>query len=165
MTQTATKVVCNASPLDVYVVETVGGVEQSYGPIPPGGSLTVPLSDADVAQAQTDAAAAASEAAAYQAAPATAADHAAASHALISEKLASIPVTREALPTILEALLGEAAAAIPFFETYALDPAMNSPQWTAFQALNQTTKDRLLFDALRALAGALRYLTGELPTS
>ena len=165
MTQTATKVVCNASDNDVYVVETVGGVQQTYGPIPPGGSLTVPLSDDDVAQAEADAAASAAEASAYQAAPATAADHAVASAALITEKLAAVPIARDELPTILETLLGEAAAAIPFFETYALDPSMTATQWTAFQALDQTTKDRLLYDTVRSLAALMRYLTGDLPTS
>jgi len=96
---------------------------------------------------------------------ATAADHTVVSDAIRSQKLAAIPISREALPTILENLLGEAAAAIPFFEKYAHDSSMSSPQWTAFQALDQTTKDRLLYDLLRSVAALMRYLTGELPTA
>lgn len=96
---------------------------------------------------------------------ATADDHAAASAAIVSKQLASVPVQRDQIEPILQKLLGEAAAAIPFFEKYALDPSMTSPQWTAFQALDQTTKDRLLYDAVRSLAALMRYLTGDLPTS
>ena len=41
---------------------------------------------------------------------------------------------------------------------------MTSQQWTAFQALPQATKDRLLYDAVRSLAALMRYLTGVLPS-
>lgn len=96
---------------------------------------------------------------------ATAADHAAASEALITAQLAAVPVQRDQVEPILQNLLGESASAIPFFEKYALDPSMTSQQWTDFQALDQTTKDRLLYDCVRSLAALMRYLTGDLPSS
>lgn len=127
---------------------------------------TVPTTvDSDTvteAAAGADAAATAAREA-YLAAAATAEDHATASAAIITEKLAEVPVPRGSLDSILRALLGQAAAAIPFFEQYALDPDMNAQQWTDFQALNQTTKDRLLYDAIRSLAALMRYLSGDLP--
>lgn len=129
---------------------------------------TVPASaDAEVivAAAAGAAAAAAAAAAAYEQAPATAADHAAASAAIITEKLAAVPITRSELTGILQVLLGEATAAISFFETYALDPNMDSEQWSSFQSLDQATKDRLLYDLVRSMAAVQRYLSGNLPTA
>lgn len=123
------------------------------------------MNDAEFAQWQADEAAAAEAEAAYAAAPATAEDHAAVSASIITEQLDSVGITREVLPTILQTLLGQAQPAIEFFEQHALDPAMDSPQWTAFQALDQTTKDRLLYDLLRTVAALLRYQTGNLPTA
>lgn len=96
---------------------------------------------------------------------ATGSDHAAVSAQIVSEQLASVPVPRDQLAPILQTLLGDAAAAIPFFERYALDPSETSEQWTAFQALDQQTKDRLLYDALRTLTALMRYLTGNLPAT
>lgn len=124
-----------------------------------------PMNDDQYAQWQADQQALTDSEIAYQAAPATADDHAAASAALITSGLASVPVPRDQLPAILQTLLGEASAAIPFFEQYAKDPSEASTQWTNFQALDQTTKDRLLYDSLRTLSALLRYLTGNLPTS
>jgi hypothetical protein len=96
---------------------------------------------------------------------ANAEDHAAVSAGIVTEKLAAVAITREELPAILQTLLGEASSAIPFFEQYALDPSMTSQQWADFQALDQTTKDRLLYDLVRSTASLMRYLTGDLPTS
>ena len=79
--------------------------------------------------------------AAQNAQPATAADHRTASAQIIDEKLASVPVSRGELPTILQNLLGEAVAAIPFFEKYALDPSMTAAQWEEFQTLPQHAKN------------------------
>jgi hypothetical protein len=94
---------------------------------------------------------------------ATAADHQAASAAIITEKLAAVPVPRDDLATILQGLLDQTADAIPFFEQYALDPSMSAQQWTDFQQLDQTTKDRLLYDVVRSMAAIMRYLSGDLP--
>lgn len=129
---------------------------------------TVPDSVADLTV--TDAAdgaeaAAQAAAAAYAAAPATAADHAVASAQIITDKLAAVPVPRDKVSVILQSLLGEASKAIPFFEQYALDPSMTAQQWVDFQALNQTTKDRLLYDVVRSLAALMRYLSGDLPVT
>lgn len=137
--------------------------------IEPDGTMvaTVPAA-ADAAAVQQAAAGAPTpeqQAAAYAAAAATAEDHAAASAQLITDKLASVPVPRGDLKAILQALLGQAADAIPFFEQYALDPSMTAQQWTDFQQLDQATKDRLLYDVVRSMAAVMRYLTGDLPTS
>lgn len=93
--------------------------------------------------------------AAYAAAPATAQDHASASAAIVTEKLAAVPVSREALPTILQTLLGEASAGIPFFENAVANWSNLTPQ----------QKDECAKDACRVAAAVLRYLTGDLPTS
>lgn len=96
---------------------------------------------------------------------ATAEDHASASRSILTAQLAAVPVQKTEIATILGGLLGQAKSAIPFFEQYALDPSMTAQQWTDFQALDQSTKDRLLYDAVRSLAALMRYLTGDLPTS
>lgn len=84
---------------------------------------------------------------------------------IITQNLSAAGVTREQLPPIFQQLLSEAQSGVPFFEKYALDPSMTSQQWTDFQALDQTTKDRLLYDAVRTLAALMRYLTGDLSTA
>lgn len=96
---------------------------------------------------------------------ATAGDHESASAAIVSEKLAAIPITREQLPLILEGLLGEATSAIPYYENYTLTPDPTTA-WTNFQALDQTSKDRILYNCCRSLAAIMRYLSGDLqPTA
>jgi len=95
---------------------------------------------------------------------ATSADRATVSDQLITEKLASAPVTRDELPTILQNLLGEASSAIPYYEGYTTKPDP-ATAWTNFQALDQATKDRILYNACRSLGALVRYLSGDLPTS
>lgn len=101
----------------------------------------------------------------YEAAAATAEDHSTVAAKMLTEQLADVPVSRAQLQPILNQLLTDASSAIPFFELYAYDPAMTAQQWIDFQALDQTTKDRLLYDCVRSLAALMRYLTGHLRTS
>lgn len=84
------------------------------------------------------------------------------SAAIVSGNLAKAGLNVDQLASALQDLLAEAQAAIPYFEQYALDPSMTSQQWTAFQALDESTKDRLLYDTIRTLAALMRYLTGAL---
>lgn len=147
---------------DLGNVQSAVWIDLDADPANIGWWVTIP---ADVAQSEIDAAIAAYTPPPPPSTVATAADHAAASAALVTAQLAAVPIPRDQIETILQALLGEAASAIPFFEKYALDPSMTGKQWTDFQALDQATKDRLLYDTLRTLAALLRYLTGDLPAS
>jgi hypothetical protein len=81
---------------------------------------------------------------------------------IVTGNLAAAGVNTATLPAIYAELLGEAKSAIPYFEKFALDPSMNAPQWTAFQALPQAEKDRLLYDLVRSMAAVFRYLSGTL---
>lgn len=101
-------------------------------------------------------------AAAEPVAVATASDHAQASASIITEKLAAVPVPRDQLAAILNQLLSEAVSAIPYYEGYTLTPD-TATAWTNFQALDQPTKDRILYNACRSLAAIMRYLSGNLP--
>lgn len=96
------------------------------------------------------------------AAVATASDHAEASASIITEKLAAVPVPRDQLATILNQLLTEATSAIPYYEGYTQTPDA-ATAWTNFQALDQATKDRILYNCCRSLAAIMRYLSGDLP--
>lgn len=122
------------------------------------------MNDDEYATWQSDQEELAAALSAFEAAPATAADHASASDEIITEKLAATGVSRAVLPTILAELLGEAQSAIPYYENYTLSPDP-ATAWTNFQALDQATKDRLLYNACRSLAAIMRYLTGVLPSS
>jgi len=59
----AMKMLANAGSVPLTITEIVNSVAESFGPIPPGGSLVVPLSDAELAQQTTDADAAVAESA------------------------------------------------------------------------------------------------------
>lgn len=156
-------------PLLAPVEDDAGNIQAVFrlDHVDGGFVATVPaaVDAADVlsAVAAVSAAAVAAAEAAAAAVPATAVDHAAASAEIITQKLAAVPIRRAEIDVILQTLLGEAASAISFFETYALDPSMTSDQWTAFQGLEQATKDRLLYDVVRSLAALMRYLSGDLP--
>lgn len=93
---------------------------------------------------------------------------------IVTETLQSARVTPGGLQSSFEGLLGQARAAIPFFEGYALDPSMTSQQWEDFVSLPQSpppgtpeavSKDRLLYDVVRSMAALMRYLTGDLPAA
>lgn len=119
--------------------------------------VTIP---AGAAESEIDAAVAAYVAPAPTAA--SPADVAAAADGIVAKNLADAGIAPDDVPTVLEGFLGEAKKAISFFEQAAADPSMKSAQWTAFQALSQAQKDRLLYDLVRLNGMLLRYLTGSL---
>lgn len=122
------------------------------------------MTDDEKAVYDADQARAAAEEAAALIATAATVDAARAS--IVGANLAAGDVTHDEIPAALERLLADAAKAIPFFEaivggSHPTDAQVEAA-FTAYQGLSQAKRDRITFQALRAIAGLLRYSTGQL---
>jgi hypothetical protein len=80
---------------------------------------------------------------------------------IVTANLAEMGVTIDQLAPTFDSLLAEAKSAIPYYEGYTLQPDPTTA-WTNFQALDQATKDRLLYNCCRSLAALMRFLSGDL---
>jgi|SRR5581483_557008 len=95
---------------------------------------------------------------------ATSTDAAAATAEIITGNLVASGVKRDAIEPTFQQLLAQAQAAIPYYEGLTLKPDPKTA-WVNFQALDQATKDRILFNCCRAIANMVRYMSGDLPAA
>lgn len=96
---------------------------------------------------------------------ATSGDIHATADSIITTALQTASILADQIPTALDPLLAQAESAIPYYEGYTLNPDP-ATAWTNFQALDQATKDRLLYNCCRTVAALMRYLSGNLqPTA
>lgn len=79
--------------------------------------------------------------------------------------LAVLKLPPEDVQPILDKLLGEAKAAIPWYEAFGQPDDWSAQAFAAFQALPQSTKDKILMNLCRMAALTIRYLSGDLPTA